>query len=67
MTLRSPKPAVAAGGARCPVCGKPATAESRPFCSLRCADIDLGRWLTGQYRLPGEPPQEADADPDREP
>jgi len=26
----------------------------RPFCSRRCADIDLGRWLTGSYVIPGE-------------
>ena len=35
------------GRARCPVCGKPADAATRPFCSVRCADVDLGRWLTG--------------------
>jgi endogenous inhibitor of DNA gyrase (YacG/DUF329 family) len=33
----------------CPICGKPATAEARPFCSRRCADIDLNRWLSGAY------------------
>ncbi len=38
---------------RCPVCGKPAVRECHPFCSPRCAQIDLGRWLTEQYRLPG--------------
>ncbi|HET8996858.1 MAG TPA: DNA gyrase inhibitor YacG [Acetobacteraceae bacterium] len=36
----------------CPVCGRPATIDARPFCSPRCADIDLGRWVTGQYRIP---------------
>lgn len=36
----------------CPVCGKPAEPGTRPFCSRRCADIDLGRWLTEQYRIP---------------
>ena len=40
----------------CPICGKPATVESRPFCSKRCADIDLGRWLGGDYRIPTEDP-----------
>ena len=40
----------------CPVCGKPADARLRPFCSRRCGDIDLGRWLTGQYRIPGDAP-----------
>jgi endogenous inhibitor of DNA gyrase (YacG/DUF329 family) len=46
----------------CPVCGKPAEPRTRPFCSRRCADIDLGRWLTGQYRIPG-PPEDADEEP----
>ncbi len=36
----------------CPICGKPTVDEMRPFCSRRCADVDLGRWLTGQYRIP---------------
>jgi uncharacterized protein len=38
--------------ARCPVCGKPAEEGHIPFCSVRCADIDLGRWLGGEYRIP---------------
>lgn len=38
---------------RCPVCGKPAAAEFRPFCSRRCADVDLARWLRGDYAIPG--------------
>jgi endogenous inhibitor of DNA gyrase (YacG/DUF329 family) len=36
----------------CPICGKPATEGLRPFCSRRCSDVDLGRWLTGVYRTP---------------
>jgi endogenous inhibitor of DNA gyrase (YacG/DUF329 family) len=36
----------------CPICGKPATERLKPFCSKRCADIDLGRWLKGQYAIP---------------
>ncbi len=39
---------------RCPICGKPADAKHRPFCSRRCALIDLGRWLNGDYRVPTE-------------
>jgi len=35
----------------CPICGKPAAVRHRPFCSRRCADIDLGRWLKGNYRV----------------
>jgi len=38
----------------CPICGKPGTARHRPFCSRRCADIDLGRWLGEAYRIPSE-------------
>ena len=34
---------------KCPVCGQPATLHYKPFCSKRCADIDLGRWLKGSY------------------
>lgn len=42
-------------GGKCPSCGKPAAKAFRPFCSKRCADADLGRWLTGAYVVPGEP------------
>ena len=38
----------------CPVCGRPRSAAARPFCSRRCADLDLGRWLTGAYAVPAE-------------
>jgi len=45
----------------CPICGKPAVEKYHPFCSKRCADIDLGRWLNEDYRLPAEePPEGAD-------
>ena len=33
----------------CPICGKPSCPEYHPFCSKKCADIDLGRWLKGTY------------------
>ena len=36
----------------CPICAKKTEAKYRPFCSRRCADIDLGRWLTESYRVP---------------
>jgi hypothetical protein len=39
--------------ARCPSCGEPAVHEHRPFCSRRCADLDLARWLGGRYVIPG--------------
>ncbi len=41
---------------RCPICGKPARTETRPFCSRRCADVDLSRWLGGVYRIPQTDP-----------
>lgn len=36
----------------CPRCGKPSVYRHRPFCSARCADLDLGAWLNGDYRIP---------------
>ena len=37
---------------KCPTCGAPADAEARPFCSSRCANVDLGNWFQGKYRIP---------------
>ena len=45
-------PAPQAAGT-CPICGAPAQAQYRPFCSRRCADVDLSRWLRGAYAIPG--------------
>ena len=36
----------------CPICGKPAQESTRPFCSKRCADVDLNRWLSAVYAIP---------------
>ena len=47
----------------CPICGKPAVERYRPFCSKRCADVDLNRWLKGGYAIPGAPDEEEDGDP----
>ncbi|MET3711842.1 MULTISPECIES: DNA gyrase inhibitor YacG [Sphingomonas] len=41
----------------CPICGKPSTAEFKPFCSRGCKDRDLLQWLGEGYRVPGEPAQ----------
>ena len=41
--------------AKCPLCEKPAADRFRPFCSKRCADLDLGQWLKGGYAIPGAP------------
>ncbi|HVB16426.1 MAG TPA: DNA gyrase inhibitor YacG [Stellaceae bacterium] len=56
-TPRSPEPR------RCPNCGKPATPQHRPFCSRRCAQLDLGRWLNGNYRVETEEGPESDGEP----
>lgn len=50
-----------AAGKACPICGRPETAETKPFCSKRCADVDLSRWLGGVYRI------ESGDKPDRNP
>jgi uncharacterized protein len=42
----------------CPICGEDAVQAFRPFCSKRCADIDLGCWMTGRYAIPAEAPEE---------
>jgi hypothetical protein len=47
----------------CPICGKPATEASKPFCSERCRDVDLNRWLSGSYAIPAAD-TEADDDDD---
>jgi uncharacterized protein len=38
----------------CAVCGKPVAPEFKPFCSQRCADVDLGRWFNERYAIPVE-------------
>ncbi|MGE0767803.1 MAG: DNA gyrase inhibitor YacG [Hyphomicrobiaceae bacterium] len=47
---------------RCSQCGKPASERYRPFCSKRCADIDLGRWLGEGYVIPGGDDTDEDGD-----
>ncbi|RBI87485.1 DNA gyrase inhibitor YacG [Rhodosalinus halophilus] len=44
----------------CPICKKPTDPKYRPFCSRRCADVDLARWLGGGYAFPGPPLDEDD-------
>jgi endogenous inhibitor of DNA gyrase (YacG/DUF329 family) len=54
--MPSPDNAKKAQGAapkqRCPICKKPTVKAFRPFCSKRCADLDLSRWLKGHYAIP---------------
>jgi endogenous inhibitor of DNA gyrase (YacG/DUF329 family) len=52
MPARAPKDAGKRSVKKCPICGKPATEASKPFCSERCRDVDLNRWLSGSYVIP---------------
>jgi endogenous inhibitor of DNA gyrase (YacG/DUF329 family) len=63
-TVDSAQPAgePAADIARCPICGKPRNPDYRPFCSKRCADVDLGRWLKGSYAIPVTEEDDEDGD-----
>ncbi len=38
----------------CPICGEDTVTKFRPFCSARCANIDLARWLNGSYAVPSQ-------------
>ncbi len=52
------------GTGACPICKKVASVRFRPFCSQRCADLDLGRWLKGSYAIPAveeDDPDDEDA------
>lgn len=68
MDSRDPGPAIRKGKSlehnmsaeRCPICDKPADGKYAPFCSKRCADIDLSRWLKGGYAIPGRPAGDED-------
>ena len=51
-------------GRPCPICGKAAVPEARPFCSKRCADIDLHRWLGGRYAVPAADTDETEGSSD---
>jgi len=47
----------------CPICGKPSAQAFHPFCSARCADIDLNRWLSGAYVIPADEDKPARDEP----
>jgi uncharacterized protein len=49
-------------GSSCPICGRPTDPGCRPFCSRRCADIDLSRWLRGSYAIPVEADEDEDGE-----
>lgn len=44
----------------CPICDKPTQKAFRPFCSKRCADVDLAKWFTGGYAIPADDPEDAE-------
>jgi endogenous inhibitor of DNA gyrase (YacG/DUF329 family) len=44
----------------CPICGKPVEERTKPFCSKRCADVDLHRWFSGSYAIPVTEDEEED-------
>lgn len=44
----------------CPICGKESRHRFRPFCSKRCADVDLARWMRGDYAAPSRDPEDAE-------
>ena len=48
----------------CPICGQVRAERYKPFCSKRCADVDLGKWMSGAYAVPAEEeePHEAERD-----
>ena len=46
----------------CPICGKPSTEAARPFCSDRCRDVDLNRWLSGSYAIVGRNDEDEEGD-----
>jgi endogenous inhibitor of DNA gyrase (YacG/DUF329 family) len=62
--MASSRPPSAASGT-CPICTRLTVAEYRPFCSRRCADIDLSRWLRGIYTIPDDPASDAADEADR--
>ncbi len=44
----------------CPICSKETVHDYRPFCSRRCADVDLARWLNESYAVPSNDPEDVE-------
>jgi uncharacterized protein len=55
---RAKTPSGTTGTKPCPICGKPSVAAAQPFCSDRCRDVDLNRWFSGSYVVPGRDDEE---------
>ena len=53
------------GAPPCPICGAKMVLAFRPFCSARCKDIDLHRWLSGTYVIPGRPGGDEESEVER--
>lgn len=53
--------------AKCPICAKPSVARHKPFCSARCSQRDLGRWLNETYSIPAAEPPEGEEEPETPP
>ncbi|WP_375455700.1 DNA gyrase inhibitor YacG [uncultured Methylobacterium sp.] len=53
--------------APCPICGRPGDPKLKPFCSERCSDIDLGRWLSDRYVIPTTDDDDGEPEPPRNP
>ncbi len=49
-------------GSKCPICARPVEPSFRPFCSKRCADVDLQRWFSGAYAIPATDDEDNPAD-----
>ena len=62
MPAKPKKGGASAKSKPCPICGKPAVEASQPFCSERCRDVDLNRWLSGSYAIPGRKDADEDAE-----
>ncbi|HYD73523.1 MAG TPA: DNA gyrase inhibitor YacG [Candidatus Binatia bacterium] len=52
---------------KCVICGKPQDEKYRPFCSKRCADVDLNRWFSGGYAIPAEDQSDDSSTPPERP
>jgi endogenous inhibitor of DNA gyrase (YacG/DUF329 family) len=50
----------------CPICGKSVVDEFKPFCSRRCTDVDLNRWLSGVYAVPVKDDEDEDGEKPRD-
>ena len=51
----------------CPECGRPSARDTYPFCSTRCKNVDLNRWLSGSYVIPIRDDEDDDAGADSPP